>query len=55
MYIHVIHRIEKRIKFKVKTGNSLELLRSESMNLCRRTDKKITKDKKGENILKLLK
>ena len=45
-----VNKIESRIKFKLKTGNYLELLTPETMKLLGSTEKKITKDKKVENV-----
>ena len=44
-------KIEKRIRFSIKAGYSLELLTPETMKLFRSTENKITKDKNGENVL----
>ena len=43
-------KLENRILFKIKTGYSLELLRTETMTLFGSTGNKITKDKNGENL-----
>ena len=45
-----VNKIESRIKFKLKTGNYLELLTPETMKLLGSTENKITKDKNGENV-----
>ena len=45
-----VNKIENRITFKIKTGYSLELLKSETMKLLERTENRISKDKNGENI-----
>ena len=45
-----INRIENRITFKIKTGYYLELLTVETMKLLQNTEKKVTKDKTGENV-----
>ena len=45
-----VNKIESRIKFKLKTGNYLELLTPETMKLLGSTEKKITKDKNVENV-----
>ena len=48
-----VNRIENRITFKIKSGYYLELLTSETMKLLRSSESKITKDKNGENVLRL--
>ena len=45
-----INGIENRITFKIKNGNYLELLTSETMKLLESTESKITKDKNSENV-----
>ena len=45
-----VNKIENRDTFKVKDGYSLELLTPEAMKLLGSTEKKITKDKNGENM-----
>ena len=45
-----VNKIENRIKFKDKTGYSLELLTPETMKLLGSAENKITKDKNGENV-----
>ena len=45
-----INRIENRITFKIKNGYYLELLTPETMRLLGSTERKITKDKNGENV-----
>ena len=45
-----INRTENRIKFKIKNGCYLELLTPETMKLLGSTERKITKDKNGENV-----
>ena len=45
-----VNRIENRITFKIKNRYYLELLTSETMNLLGSTERKITKDKNGENV-----
>ena len=45
-----VNKIENRITFKIKNGDSLELLTPETMKLLGSTENKITKDKNGENI-----
>ena len=45
-----VNRIENRITFKIKNGYYLELLTPETMKLLGSTERKITKDKKGENV-----
>ena len=44
-----MNKIENRIRFKIKTGYSLELLTPETMKLLGSTKNKITKDKNSEN------
>ena len=49
-----IIKVENRILSKFKTGhNYLELLRTETMKVLRSTEKKLTKDKNGENVTHL--
>ena len=48
-----INKIENRIRFKIKTGYYLKLLTPETKTLLGSTKIKITKDKKGENVLHL--
>ena len=45
-----VNKIENRVKFKIKNGYSLELLRSETMKLLGSTKNKIIKDENGENV-----
>ena len=45
-----INRIENRITLKIKNGYYLELLIPETMKLLGSTERKITKDKNGENV-----
>ena len=45
-----INRTENRITFKIKNGYYLELLTPETMKLLGSTERKITKDKNGENV-----
>ena len=45
-----VNKIENRVAFKIKNGYSLELLTPETMELLGSTEKKITKDKNGENV-----
>ena len=45
------NKIENRITSKIKTGYYLELLTPETMKLLGSTEYKITKKKKGENVL----
>ena len=45
-----VNKIENRVTFKIKNGYSLELLTPESIKLLGSTEKKIAKDKKGENV-----
>ena len=49
MYIY-IYIIEKRIIFKTKTGYYLELLKPETTKLLESNEKKINKNKSGENF-----
>ena len=44
-----VNKIENRITFRIKNGYSLELLTPETMNLLGSTERKIVKDKNGEN------
>ena len=48
-----VYKIENRILFKIKTGQYLELLTSETMTLLGSTETKIIKNKNGENVPKL--
>ena len=48
-----VNKIENRVTFKIKDGYSLELLTPETMKLLGSTENKITKDKKGEDLLHL--
>ena len=45
-----VSKTENRITFKIKNGDSLELLTLETMKLLGSTKNKITKDKNGENV-----
>ena len=45
-----INKIENRITFKIKSGYYLELLTPETMKLLGNTERKIYKDKNGENV-----
>ena len=45
-----IDKIENRIPFKIKTGNYLELITPETMELVGSTKVKITKNENGENV-----
>ena len=45
-----VHKIEKRITFRIKNGYSLELLTSETMKFLGSADNKINKDKNDENV-----
>ena len=45
-----INKIENRIPFKIKTGNYLELITPETMELVGSTKVKITKNENGENV-----
>ena len=49
IYIY-IYIIEKRIIFKTKTGYYLELLKPETTKLLESNEKKINKNKSGENF-----
>ena len=46
-----VNKIEKRITFKVKTRNYLELIMIETMKLLGRIKSKIIKNENGENGL----
>ena len=48
-----INRTENRITFKIKSGYYIELLTPETMKLLGTAKSKITKDKNGENVLRL--
>ena len=48
-----VNRIENRITFKINNGYYLELLTPETMKLLGSTERQITKDKNGENVLHL--
>ena len=48
-----VNKIENRITFKIKNGYYLELLTPETMILLGSTENKVTKDKNGENVLRL--
>ena len=45
-----VNKIENRISFKLKNGQSLELLRKKTMKLLGSIESKIIKDKNGENV-----
>ena len=45
-----VNKIENRVTFTIKNGQSLELLTSETIKLLGSTENKITKDKNGENV-----
>ena len=45
-----MNKIENRITFKTKKAYYLELLTSETMKLLGSNERKITKDKNGENV-----
>ena len=45
-----VNKFENRVTFKIKNGNTLELLTPETMKLLGSTKNKITKDKNGENV-----
>ena len=45
-----VNKIEKRIKFRIKTWHYLQLLTPGTMKLLGTTKNKITKDKPGENV-----
>ena len=48
-----VNKIENRITFKVRTVYYLEFLTPEPIKLVQSTEKKIIKDKNGENMLHL--
>ena len=48
-----VNKIENRITFKIKGGYYLELLTPETCKLLGSTERKITKDKNGENVSRL--
>ena len=48
------NKLDKRIKFKIKTGYYLELLTPETMKLLGSIINKITKDENGENVSYLI-
>ena len=45
-----VNKIENRVTFKIKNGQSRELLTPETMKLLGITKSEITKDKNGENV-----
>ena len=45
-----VNKTENRFTFKIKTGYYLEILTPETMKLLGSTEKKITKDKNGEDV-----
>ena len=45
-----VNKIENRFTFKMKNGYRLALLTPETMKLLGSTEKKITRDKNGENV-----
>ena len=45
-----VNKIEKRVIFRIKNGNYLELLTPETMKLLGSSESKTTKDKNGENV-----
>ena len=45
-----VNKIENRVTFKIENGYYLELLTPETMKLLGSTERKITKDKNGENV-----
>ena len=45
-----VNKVENRIRFKIKTGYYLKLVKLQTKNLLGSTKSKITKDKNGENI-----
>ena len=47
------NKIKNRIVFKIKTGDKLELLSSETMKLLGSTKKDVDQDKDGEDVPKL--
>ena len=48
-----VDKTESRITFKIKSGQSLELLTRETLKLLGSTENKITKDKNGKNVTHL--
>ena len=48
-----MNKLENRITFKTKAGYYLELLTPETMKLLGSTKSEITKNKNGENVLRL--
>ena len=48
-----VNNIENRVTFKIKNEYSHELLTSETTKLLGSTEKKITKDKNGQNLAHL--
>ena len=45
-----LHKIDKKITFKIKTSYYLQILTPETRKLRRSTKNKVTKDKNGENV-----
>lgn len=45
--------MKSKNKFKIKTGNYLLFLTLETIKLLESTERKITKDKSGENVSQL--
>ena len=43
-------KTENRVTFKIKDGNTLQLLTSETMKLLGSTKSKISKEKNGTNV-----
>ena len=48
-----VNKVENRVTLKMKNGYSFELLTPETMKLLGSTENKITKDKNGENALRI--
>ena len=48
-----VNKIENRITCKIKKGYRVEILTPETLKLLGSTEKKVTKDKNGENVLHL--
>ena len=48
-----VNKIENRITFRIKTGYFLQFLATETIKLSGSTNRKIAKDKNGENLPRL--
>ena len=48
-----VNKIQNRVTFKIKSGYSLEMLTPETMKLLGSAERKVDKDKNGENVPKL--